>query len=250
MTIACGLAWSNALMSIGQFILAGNWLLEADFIAKWERSKRQKHLGLLLSFLGLVLIGFLWSSNLDYALKDGRIKFPLFLMPLFIGTSERLSIKEVRIIFSVYLITLLLLYLSSLTKYFGIFSDAPLADKRELSIFVSHIRYGLNLILGTFIVIQFSKLLMNERNPASGLWPSGFIPFRSHPFFLLNHFGAIHRPSNRPLHCRDLYSKAYSFRKAQLLHQSHRSLLHPLLDRQYHLPNKTGVHRFPYITPN
>ena len=184
MTIACGLAWSNALMSIGQFILAGNWLLEGDFVAKLQRSKQQRHLGLLLSIFGLVLIGFLWSDNIGYALKDARIKFPLFLLPLFIGTTERLKKKEIRLIFGVYLITLILLYLTSLAKSFGIFSDTPIGDKRELSIFISHIRYGLNLLLGALIAIHFSKLLLNKRNPdlvpersrRTGLWTLASAP--------------------------------------------------------------------------
>lgn len=158
-TIACGLAWSNALMSIGQFILAGNWLLEADFEAKWARSKRQRHLGLLLSIFALVLAGFLWTENLDYALKDARIKLPLLLLPLFIGSTARLKIKELRAILGVYLITLSLLYLSSLLKYFGLFSEASIQDKRELSIFISHIRYGLNLLLGSLLAIYYSPLL-------------------------------------------------------------------------------------------
>ena len=158
-TIACGLAWSNALMSIGQFILAGNWLLEADFEAKWARSKQQRHLGLLLSIFALVLAGFLWTENLDYALKDARIKLPLLLLPLFIGSTARLKIKELRAILGVYLITLSLLYLSSLLKYFGLFSEASIQDKRELSIFISHIRYGLNLLLGSLLAIYYSPLL-------------------------------------------------------------------------------------------
>ncbi len=169
MTIACGLAWSNALMSIGQFILAGNWLLEGDFVAKWQQSKQQKHLGLLLSIFGLVLIGFLWSDNIEYALKDARIKFPLFLLPLFIGTTERLKKKEIRLIFGVYLITLLLLYLTSLAKSFGIFSDSPIGDKRELSIFISHIRYGLNLLLGALLAIYFAPMILGSKNAGLGL---------------------------------------------------------------------------------
>jgi len=164
MTIACGLAWSNALMSIGQFILAGNWLLETDFQTKWRRFEKSRYLGLLLSFFGMVLLGFLWSENLDYAIKDARIKMPLFLLPLFIGTAKPLKNKEIRVILSVYLITLLLLFLSSLGKYFGLFSEAPIGDKRELSIFISHIRYGLNLLLGALMAVYFAPMLIGKKN--------------------------------------------------------------------------------------
>lgn len=162
MTIACGLAWSNALMSIGQFILAGNWLLEGRFLQKWENFTRNKEQQLLLSFLPVVLIGFLWTENFEYALKDARIKFPLFLLPFVIGSSSKIEKKEWKILLFVYLATLVLLYLSSLGKYFGLFNDHEIQDKRELSIFISHIRYGLNLLMGSLLAF-FNRKIFGDR---------------------------------------------------------------------------------------
>jgi len=162
MTIACGLAWSNALMSIGQFILAGNWILEGKFLSKWIDFRENRTQQLLLSFWLAVLIGFLWSSNLDYAMKDARIKFPLFLLPFVIGSSAKLKINEWKVVLLVYLGTLFLLCSTSLGKYFGLIGDAEIVDKRELSIYISHIRYGLNLLLGSILAIYYSKIFGNK----------------------------------------------------------------------------------------
>lgn len=156
MTIACGLGWSNALMSIGQFILLGNWILEGDFIAKWQKIRRDRLLQFLLSLFALVLIGFLWTEDFDYAIKDARIKIPLLLLPLIVASSERLKQKEFQLIIGVYISTLLLLYLASLGKLYGLIGDREIQDKRELSIFISHIRYGLNLLMGAVIAFYFA----------------------------------------------------------------------------------------------
>lgn len=177
MTIACGLAWSNALMSIGQFILAGNWLLEGKFQEKWEQFTTNRLQQLLLAFMGVVILGFLWTDNLDYAFKDARIKLPLFLMPFIIGSSEKLKRNEWGILLAVYLTTILLLYAASLGKYFGLIGDKEIHDKRELSIFVSHIRYGLNLLLGSALAIYFANDFGKQLSKLA--WIIAFLLFTS-----------------------------------------------------------------------
>ena len=153
-TIACGLGWSNALMSIGQFILLGNWLIELDFRKKLKAFKGDKLIWVLLSIFILHLLGFLWTEDFKYAIKDSTIKLPLLLLPLIIGTSKDLSIKEWKIICGVYLITLFILTLASLTKLTGLLGH-EIIDKRDLSIYISHIRYGLNLAFGIFLCLYF-----------------------------------------------------------------------------------------------
>lgn len=145
-------------MSIGQFILAGNWLLEGRYFEKWDQFKKNPLFQLLLSFLPILLISLLWSNDLSYGIKDARIKFPLFLMPFVIGSSKAIKKSEWKVILAVYLLTLLLLFLASLGKFFGLLGINEVSDKRELSIFISHIRYGLNLLLGGLLAIYFSKL--------------------------------------------------------------------------------------------
>ncbi|MBD99361.1 MAG: hypothetical protein CMO34_05920 [Verrucomicrobia bacterium] len=153
-TILCGLAWSNILMSIGQLILVGNWLAELEFEQKRRRAINQPILFLMLLFFALHLVGFAWSEDLDYAVKDATVKLPLLVLPLIIGTTKVLRKKEWYFLFSVYIITLTVLSVISLLKYLGLTSSIVM-DKRDLSIYISHIRYGLNICLGiVFLLFQ------------------------------------------------------------------------------------------------
>ena len=42
----------------------------------------------------LHLIGCLWTSDFDYAIKDLTIKLPLLILPIIIGTSKRFTVQE------------------------------------------------------------------------------------------------------------------------------------------------------------
>lgn len=57
---------------------------------------RQKPALLFASVFLLHIVGLIFTTNFDYALKDLRIKFPLLLIPLVLSTSRELSGKEFR----------------------------------------------------------------------------------------------------------------------------------------------------------
>ena len=155
--VLSGMGWSNFLMSLGQFILAGNWLLELAFKQKATLLYNNKIFwALLLPFLFLVL-GLLWTSNFDYAMNDLRIKLPMILFPLFIATAKPLNKKEWRLLFAIYLISLFLLSFLSTLKLMQLEAH-QISDKRELSIKISHIRYGLNLALASILSFNFINL--------------------------------------------------------------------------------------------
>ena len=157
MVIACGLGWSNALMSIGQFIVIGNWIIELNFANKLKRLKENKLIWILSSIFLLHLVGLLWTNDFDYAFKDIRIKLPLLALPVIIGTSEKINTKEWKAILIVYIASIVLLSFVSLSKLLGWFGY-EIIDKRQLSNYISHIRYGLNIVLATFLVFNFRSL--------------------------------------------------------------------------------------------
>lgn len=148
LTILCGLAWSNVLMSIGQFILLGNFILELQYKNKFK--KLNKVAWLFIGFYLLHLLGLLWTENFDYAIKDLRVKLPLLTLPIIIASSPNLKRKEWVLLIYVYLFTLLTLSFVSLYKLIQ-FGDEFGFDKRSLSIYISHIRYGLNIALAAII---------------------------------------------------------------------------------------------------
>lgn len=157
------MSWSNALMSIGQLIVVGNWIIEFDFKRKLQVLKNSPLIWTLVITFLLHVIGLLWTEDFKYALKDLKVKLPLLALPLVIGTSQRLNLKEWRVLLTVYSTTLFSLTIASYGKYWGIWGE-PILDKRQLSIYISHIRYGLNiaLVIGLLFYFKpFRKTILN-----------------------------------------------------------------------------------------
>ncbi|MEQ8908200.1 MAG: O-antigen ligase family protein [Vicingaceae bacterium] len=169
-TIFCGLAWSNALMSIGQFIVLGNALLELNFKNKWLQIKHNKVFLVLAGLYLLHLLGLLWSCNYQYGFQDLRIKIPLLLLPLIIVTSSKLKRQEIKLLFGTYVLTLLCLTFWSFYQLQQLEATIGM-NKRELSPFISHIRYGLNIAMAA-LTLLFAPFFIKQRFIAYllGLW--------------------------------------------------------------------------------
>lgn len=155
--VLSGMGWSNFLMSLGQFILAGNWLLELAFKQKATLLYNNKIFWALLLPILFLVLGLLWTSNFDYAMNDLRIKLPMLLFPLFIASAKPLNQKEWKLLFAIYLLALFLLSFFSFLKLMQLEAH-QISDKRELSIKISHIRYGLNLALASILSFYFINL--------------------------------------------------------------------------------------------
>jgi O-antigen ligase len=100
-------------------------------------------------------------SNFVYGLHDLRIKLPLLALPLIYGTSVSLTKKEFKIILQLFIATVLVS--SFITTYVLIgFSKIELVDSRYASLFISHIRFALMVVLSIYILINF---IYFDKNP-------------------------------------------------------------------------------------
>jgi hypothetical protein len=107
-----------------------------------------------LVFFSLYLLhitGLIFTSDFDYALKDLRTKAPIFLIPLFLGTSRPLGRKW----FDAYLFLFLLALIVGTLMYSWKIYSVKYIDIRDVSRNVSHIILGLELALGLFITVWF-----------------------------------------------------------------------------------------------
>jgi hypothetical protein len=111
------------------------------------------------SILLLFVIGLLYTSDFNYAFKDLRTKLPLFLLPLFISTTEALNKKGFMNIMLVYVLAVA--GGSFYSTYLWLTSS--LTDTRDISPFISHIRFGLNVCLAIFTLWYF---VYTEKNPS------------------------------------------------------------------------------------
>ena len=128
-TILCGLGWSNILMSIGQFIIIGNWIIEFDFKRKLAKLKTTPLIWIVLGLFLIHVVGLLWTSDFKYASKDITTKLPLLAFPIIIGSTKKLRLVEWKLLLGVYAITLFILTIASLGKYFDL-CGAEVHDKR------------------------------------------------------------------------------------------------------------------------
>jgi hypothetical protein len=184
--LVIGMPVSYFLLSVAQIILAINWIVEGNFRNKFRILKSSRALLLILSIYLLHLIGLLNTdhffknlyeyfsvvaepglaaiintyksthlpSNLVYGLHDLRIKLPLLALPLIYGTSVALTQKEFKIILQLFLATVLVS--SFITTYVLLgFSKIEPVDSRYASLFISHIRFALMVVLSIYILINF-----------------------------------------------------------------------------------------------
>ncbi|MDA9312367.1 O-antigen ligase family protein [Vicingaceae bacterium] len=168
-TILCGLGWSNILMSIGQFIIIGNWIIEFDFKLKLAKLKTTPLIWIVLGLFLIHIAGLLWTTDFKYASKDITTKLPLLAFPIIIGTTKKLRIVEWKLLLGVYVTTLFILTIASLGKYFDLWG-AEVHDKRELSIYISHIRYGLNLAFASILLLWYNPLPERVLNVLLAIW--------------------------------------------------------------------------------
>lgn len=170
--------FSRYVLSIGQFIVTGAWALERvdqeKFMTWFRKPARVKKVlqgflflpGLLLESIwkgfkalfhnkaAMVLMsvyllhiaGLLFTSDFAYAIKDLRIKVPIFILPLFLSTSEAIGKKEFYRYLMLFLLSLLVVTIFNSYR----FLHGEFIDIRDVSKYTSHILLGLMLTLGVF----------------------------------------------------------------------------------------------------
>ena len=106
--LAVGVCLHNTLMSIGAIWVIANWLIEAKFKVYWNNFKANKELWALYAFLILGLLSMMWSQDQAYGWKDFGQKAPLFVVPLALGTGERIEKKVTHFVLFTFLFALCL----------------------------------------------------------------------------------------------------------------------------------------------
>lgn len=147
--MAISLPLSKALMSIVPGLLMVNWLVEGEFVIKFRRLKERKSLVLLLSIFFVYLIGLLWTNSLKWGIHDLKIQLPILVLPLVIGTSKEISEKQLKRVIYLFSASVIIASVCSMFVLLG-FSGKTIHDPREMSLFISHIRFALLINISIF----------------------------------------------------------------------------------------------------
>lgn len=149
--IALGLPLSKFAVSVGIFVLAGNWLLERDFRKRLKRFFTDPLSLITVSIYFLFVVGMIHTDNLDQGLKELRIKLPILLLPLFLFTSKLPNRKRLQDILMLFVLACVVGTGVSMIHY----NVEEIVNRRHLSVFISHIRFGLMIVLSFFILAYY-----------------------------------------------------------------------------------------------
>ena len=163
--VAVGLTLSPFLMGMSQFWLAIVWLLDGiiakDFKQKLSRFWHNKAAVLLVAFYLMHVVGLLWTTDFQYALKDLRVKLPILVLPFVLSSMEPLDRKRFDFVLLIYVLSVFIATLFSSVSYWR----HDYEDVREISHFISHIRFCLNIV---FCIAIIGWYIVKTRVPGHG----------------------------------------------------------------------------------
>lgn len=171
--IIFGLPLSKFLMSVGQLLLLIAWLIDGDLKNKLVTPfKNRVSLALILLFL-LHIVGLLYTTNYEYGLNDIRIKLPLLIIPLLLPGFKPLNKKEQ--LFLLKLILAAVVIATLICSGYYLLNKNNIVDYREISLFISHIRFSLMIVLSIFISLYLSSYYRSFFYLIPVMWLIGFL---------------------------------------------------------------------------
>jgi len=157
--IVISLPLSEFLLSVSIIALMINYILSPDLKTRLKKIyKRKSVLAIILIYL-LHIIGLIYSSNLQYGLHDLKIKITLPVLAIILGTGEFPNEKELKLIMKFFILALIVASIISFLVYIGVIKR-EIKDIRQISIYISHIRFSLLINVGIFYILY--RLLNNE----------------------------------------------------------------------------------------
>jgi hypothetical protein len=183
--ISASLPLSIIGMSFGQFMLAWGWIFASDFKGR-IRGLLNNPLALILASVYLLHVVFLINStDLDWALKDLRVKLPLLIMPVFLSSGPPIKRSELIWVLRIFLAAVV--SASLISSYLALFKGY--SEASQLSPFISHIRYSLLVCLAIAFLIVIS--LRKGLSPKSILLQLGLAAWLFVFLFILKAFTGI-----------------------------------------------------------
>lgn len=159
--IAISLPLSVFTATLAQILLLANWIVEGRFREKWDRFKKNRALWFFLAFYVIHAVGLFWSQDGIYSYKDMRVKVSLFILPLILGTSVPLVKAKVDRILLLFTMAVFAGSIASVMALAG-WLNVKIEGYRDLSLFISHIRFSLMIVVAILVVVYFLFIQHNS----------------------------------------------------------------------------------------
>ena len=151
--IILGLVFSKWLLSVSQFLILFAVLSDRVSRRKLIEAFKSPVVLAIISVYILHLVGLLWTSDLEYGLKDIRNKIPLISLPVLFFAAGPLKRSTSVNLLLFFVANVLILSIASLINYY-ISPEIP----EQIAIGQSHIRFSLLICLSIAILIHYSDL--------------------------------------------------------------------------------------------
>ncbi|ASS50522.1 MAG: hypothetical protein A3D31_13240 [Candidatus Fluviicola riflensis] len=153
--LAGGLPASKIPLSLATMLLVLNILLEAKFKDYWQNLKTNKLAWGLWFFIACEWISLLWTTDFSYALHDFNAKLPLYSIPLVLVIKPITERKHLYLIGAFFLASVFVISFINVGTYMHWWGNKTYDDIRGLSLFGSHIRFALMIVMGIALCITW-----------------------------------------------------------------------------------------------
>lgn len=154
--LAVSLPLSIFTTSLAEILLVVNWIVEGNFPEKIQKLSQRKAPLIVTAIFALHIIGLLYSNDFNYGFHDLKIKLPILILPIIIGSSAPLDGKQLRSLLLFFSAAVFAASLISSSIFFGLFQSTS-HDYRNISIFISHIRFALMINLAIFSLVFYAS---------------------------------------------------------------------------------------------
>ncbi len=162
-----GLSTSKIILSVSSMLMVLSILLQGNYKSIPGKIKSAVALHPLLFFLGIHIIGLIWTADFTFAGNDLKTKLTLLIVPVAFAL-QPLSLKKINGILHFFIAAVFLTSLINILAWHQVFGTRIYTDIRELSLFGSHIRYGILVAMAATVCIYQIK-------QSSGLWKFLFV---------------------------------------------------------------------------
>lgn len=152
--MAVGLVFGKAILSISLLFTILILLIRADFKLYWKELKSSRFIHILGLYFLFHFLTLLWSDNLPYGLHEIKVRSSLLLIILCF-VCRPLDRNLLNWILLIFVLSILLATALNFSVYFGLIGERSSDDIRGMSMFGSHVRFALLVIIGIIICFQF-----------------------------------------------------------------------------------------------
>lgn len=145
--IAAGLPYSKIPLSLGTMLLGLNVILLWDWKTVWKNWISNKWLWLLFAYIGTEILSILWSHNQTEALDMIRKEMPLYTIPLAIAAIPLTRFKHYMWVALGFLVAVFITSFINVGTYFHWWGSKVYDDIRSMSLFISHLRFAMMIVL-------------------------------------------------------------------------------------------------------